>query len=154
MKTVFGNKIIDLDESLDLDIQKIATSLSRIYRWNGHCPITVAQHCVMVSDMCQIYKKEALMHDVVESLIGDIISPIKYKFPELIEFENKVIEKIFAYYNLVYPIPEEVKYADKIFYEIERKIFFEGKTELLTFEIWNTETAKDKFINKYYELGV
>ena len=76
----------------------IAHSLSQINRWNGHTivPVNVAWHSVSVtyaaldivkSNWPSRYDKlkvvvafEALLHDVAETYIGDIVAPIKGLF--------------------------------------------------------------------------
>ncbi|RYF85792.1 MAG: hypothetical protein EOO03_12755, partial [Chitinophagaceae bacterium] len=74
---------IDLNNihSRDININDIATALSRIPRFGGHtCAFySVAQHSVLVAALAPDYlKKEALLHDAAEAYLGDVIKPLKH----------------------------------------------------------------------------
>ena len=87
----------------DIELIDIATSLSNLCRFNGHCIdyYSVAQHCCICSDNApEGYKWDALMHDCVESVVGDIARPIKYAIPGFKELE-KSIEVPMYQHNMV-----------------------------------------------------
>lgn len=66
------------DEALALS--RTARYLSRIPRWLGHTdtPFSVAQHGVLVSELVPPrLRRQALIHDNPEGLIGDMASPMK-----------------------------------------------------------------------------
>lgn len=100
LETVTG-KFVDLLEPdpIDVCIEDIAWSLSRLARYNGHTiqelPYTVGQHSLVVSD--HVYKAalhnvdktaanqlalQSLLHDAAEAYTGDISGPLK-KIKEL-----------------------------------------------------------------------
>ena len=74
---------------LDVEIEDIAHGLARLARWNGQTlgrhGFSVAQHCILVADLCRRRKPgwparwelAALLHDAPEYVIGDMISPFK-----------------------------------------------------------------------------
>ncbi|MEM9809805.1 MAG: HD family hydrolase [Pseudomonadota bacterium] len=85
-----GRRLDILDPSpLDVEIEDIAHGLARVARWNGQTtgvlPFNVAQHSVVVADLCLQMKPDwkrewrlaALLHDAPEYVIGDMISPFK-----------------------------------------------------------------------------
>lgn len=64
----------------DICLEDIAHALARIGRFTGHgdCFISVAQHCVHVSDLCPFdLKPWGLLHDATEAYLGDVSSPLK-----------------------------------------------------------------------------
>ncbi len=74
---------------LDIEIEDIAHGLARLARWNGQTsgnyPYSVAQHSLLVVDICTVFRPQwppkwklaALLHDAPEYVIGDLISPFK-----------------------------------------------------------------------------
>lgn len=61
--------------------ERIATNLSRLNRYAGAVEWTVAQHCLLVHDLCLAESKRvrlwALLHDAHECWIGDMLRPAK-----------------------------------------------------------------------------
>ncbi|MAK60679.1 MAG: phosphohydrolase [Ponticaulis sp.] len=85
-----GRRLDLLDPSpLDVEIEDIAHGLARVARWNGQTlgdhAFSVAQHCVVVEEVCRDLSPGlsaqasmiALLHDGPEYVIGDMISPFK-----------------------------------------------------------------------------
>ena len=85
-----GRRLDLLDPSpLNIEIEDIAHGLSRVARWNGQTfgdwPFSVAQHSLLVEDLCGRLKPGisvsdrlvALLHDAPEYVVGDLISPFK-----------------------------------------------------------------------------
>jgi 5'-deoxynucleotidase YfbR-like HD superfamily hydrolase len=85
-----GRRLDILNPSpLDVEIEDIAHGLARVARWNGQTdgalPFNVAQHSVIVEEICREIKPDwprswclaALLHDAPEYVIGDMISPFK-----------------------------------------------------------------------------
>jgi hypothetical protein len=88
--------LYDIDAA-QVSMENIAWGLGRIPRYNGHITedYTPAHHSVIMSYLVpEEYALEALLHDATESLMGDIIWPVKSMFPEIEEFENKWTYKI------------------------------------------------------------
>jgi len=90
----------------DIDYQDIAHSLSLQCRANGHFPrfYSVAQHCLdcMREAKARCLSKRlqfaALIHDSAEAYFGDIPSPVKNTFPDILDFEDKLLEVIYKKY--------------------------------------------------------
>lgn len=82
MTTYTGIKFNPLKPTPDMvNIYDIAHALSQIARWGGHlrCHYSVAQHCVMVAEICDPDDQPiGLLHDATEAYIGDMIRPLKY----------------------------------------------------------------------------
>ena len=88
---MLSGRRLDLIEPspVDIEIEDIAHGLSRVARWNGQTtgeyPFSVAQHSLLVEQLCLYRKKRpspawqliALLHDAPEYVIGDMISPFK-----------------------------------------------------------------------------
>ncbi len=85
-----GRRLDLLEPSpLDIEIEDIAHGLARLARWNGqtsgNVPYSVAQHSLLVLDLCTTFRPDwpakwklaALLHDAPEYVIGDLISPFK-----------------------------------------------------------------------------
>ena len=86
----------------EVDIQDIATALSRVPRWAGHTTkfYSAAQHCVNTSLLVRerggdnLEQKKAELHDAQEAYMCDLPSPLKRMIPRYKEIENKVWSKI------------------------------------------------------------
>ncbi len=175
-----GRRLDILDPSpLDVEVEDIAHGLARVARWNGQTigtqPFNVAQHSVIVLDMClQMkpgWKREwqlaALLHDAPEYVIGDMISPFKavlggnYK-----AVEKRLEEAVHLRFGLPAELPAEVekliKKADRAcaFFEAtqlagfsveEAAKFFPvpKKIEPLTLEILSTEESQTLFLQRF-----
>jgi len=153
-----------------LSIEAIAHSLSRICRYGGHVSqyLSVAQHSVAVAKLCSPENFfEALLHDASEAYVGDIPAPMKWRNSEMVDFEEKIQQRIFEFYGLRWPIPDEVEFFDKAITYTEMVTFFEylnpeiesrvkkirGAEMYLLDEYrqsWMPQQAKRKFIDAYY----
>lgn len=89
-------------ESSKIVFKDIAHRLSNIRRFNGGTiePYSVAQHSLV---MQQILRKRgatpcvqqlALMHDMTEAFMGDLVSPLKHHLPEFEKMEWQLFEVI------------------------------------------------------------
>lgn len=178
-----GRRLDILDPSpLDVEIEDIAHGLARVARWNGQTigtqPFNVAQHSVVVLDMCMQMKPNwprewqlaALLHDAPEYVIGDMISPFKavlggnYK-----KVEHGLHRAIHIRFGLPPELPAEVekliKKADRAcaFFEATQlagfaieeaeKLFpVPKKVEPLTLEILSTEESQALYLQRFAEL--
>lgn len=95
-------------------IEDIAHGLSMLCRYSGQCRIfySVAEHCLLVSDMVPEHAFEALMHDAAEAFVGDITRPLKQMLPQFKHIEHQVEVAIFARFGVPRPMPAAVKQAD------------------------------------------
>ncbi|MGV8998294.1 MAG: HD domain-containing protein [Parvibaculaceae bacterium] len=126
-----GRRLDLLDPSpLDIEIEDIAHGLARVARWNGQTigdhAYSVAEHCVLVSDICGLIKPgwpakwrlAALLHDAPEYVIGDMISPFKAALGfDYKSFEHRLAAAIHMRFGLPPDLPQTVediiKRADK-----------------------------------------
>jgi hypothetical protein len=159
MQVVFGRGVVQLDQpTLHLPLEDLALSLSRIHRWNGHSPITVAQHSVMTSYLVRHFFAEALLHDAAEALLGDLITPLKALAPELRALEEKILERIFQSRGLIWPLPVEVNWVDTRLKATEGRDFFGLEPRVRPYPVsvqpWGPEYARERFLRRAAELGL
>jgi len=114
----FTGKLIDLSQFSHEDVRlpDISHALSLLNRFTGHSkvPYSVAQHSVMVSRIClPEHAMWGLLHDASEAYLGDIATPLKTMLPDYAVLEEKFQRAIAKAFHLSWPIPEEVKRADK-----------------------------------------
>ncbi|MEM8635437.1 MAG: HD family hydrolase [Pseudomonadota bacterium] len=147
-----GRRLDLLDPSpMDIEIEDIAHGLARVARWNGQTTgshaFSVAQHSVIVVDICTILSPEirpdhklmALLHDGPEYVIGDMISPFKailgdgYKV-----IEQRLEEAIHLRFGLPARTPAALKKAIK---RADRICAWFEAVQLAGFE----ESEADKF---------
>ncbi|MFC4352935.1 HD domain-containing protein [Fodinicurvata halophila] len=107
---------------LDVEIEDIAHGLSRVARWNGQThgdwAFSVAQHCLLVEELCGIMKPDlparwrlaALLHDAQEYVVGDLISPFKaavgWSYKSL---EKRLSSAVFLRFGLPGDLPKTVE---------------------------------------------
>jgi uncharacterized protein len=127
-----GRRLDLLDPSpLDIEIEDIAHGLARVARWNGQTKgdhaFSVAQHCVLVTELfahanphsSRHDQLAALLHDAPEYVVGDMISPFKAALGvDYKAFENRLLAAIHVRFGLSPQLPaaltDAIKQADKI----------------------------------------
>lgn len=114
-------------ESSEIDIRDIAHALSQLCRFTGHSRqlYTVAQHCLMVSEIVPSeFALEGLLHDATEAYVGDVSTPLKGVIgAAYTDIEKRVHAAIAARFKLVHPLPPEVKDADLVAFATEARDF-------------------------------
>ncbi|MEM9232891.1 MAG: HD family hydrolase [Pseudomonadota bacterium] len=145
-----GRRLDILDPSpLDIEIEDIAHGLARVARWNGQTtgplPFNVAQHSVIVTDMCLQMKPDwpvkwqlaALLHDAPEYVIGDMISPFKsalgaaYK-----DVEHGLERAIHLRFSLPASLPTQV---EKLIKKADRACAYFEATQIAGFDVAEAE---------------
>ena len=104
----------------DIDIRDIAHSLSLTNRFTGHTPVpySVAQHSVLVSDLCSTENALwGLLHDAPEAYLADISRPVKLMLKEIFgdwlkEIDTEIMHAVCDRFSIPYKEPAEVKRAD------------------------------------------
>ncbi len=118
-----GRRLDLLDPSpLDIEIEDIAHGLARVARWNGQTTgehaYSVAEHCVLVDDICALirpgwpvkWRLAALLHDAPEYVIGDMISPFKAALGiDYKSFEHRLTAAIHMRFGLPAELPQTVE---------------------------------------------
>jgi hypothetical protein len=124
----------DLDPA-NITINDIARKLSRIFRFGGASPITVAQHCVMVAAFVDHeHKPYALLHDAYEALTFDCPRPVKRNTAFILggetvsynEIEDRMLARILKRFGLMSVIPPGVAYADDRACQLEYDALMRG----------------------------
>lgn len=152
------------DPSL-IAIEDIAHALGNSCRFTGHVRkfYSVAQHCVMGTDLVQAkLKLTMLLHDASEAYLSDIARPIKMQ-PEFGTVykaaEHKLEEAIAERFGLIYPYPDEIKWADNVMLRTEQRDLMPGLFRHDgedyypgVIEPWGPDEAGVAFLASYYEL--
>ena len=122
-----GRRLDLLDPSpIDIEITDIAHGLARVSRWNGQtkgtCPLSVAQHSVVVERLVlrnapkldRRWRLAALLHDAPEYVIGDMITPFKYALGGIYrDIEERLSAAIHIRFGLPATLPDPVIRAIK-----------------------------------------
>lgn len=155
-----------------IHIGDIASALSKICRYTGHCRhfYSVAQHSVIVSHLVpEEHALEGLLHDASEAYLGDMSAPLKRKLPEYQAIEGIVESALAAKFGLIYNLdlgwPSSVKKADISALALEKKLLLpESKTpwgilegvecpdEKLLPHCWQPVVAELRFLQRFKEL--
>lgn len=155
---------IDMDQS-DYSIEDIAHNLSRICRFNGsiHKHYSVAQHSVIVSHVVpEKYALSGLLHDMSESFVGDLCSPLKQLMKEYKKFEIKVEKYMFGKMGIPFPMHSSIKLADLQVLAAEIRDLqphasdWSGLAEIEPYHKkivpWSAEKAYNEFMKRYEQL--
>jgi len=169
LNTFSGKKIYPLNPSPeDICIEDIAHSLSHQCRFTGHTKdfYSIAQHCVLVSYVCNhenaLY---GLLHDASEYILVDIPSPLKKskEFNFYRDIERKVQAIIYNKFGLYDEEPVDVKKADALLLATEARDLLNSihpdwtmKTEPLPFKIeaLGPKEAEKLFLNRFFALNL
>ncbi len=151
----------------DLDIEDIAHALSMQCRFAGHTRIfySVAEHSVLVSKhLPPELALVGLLHDAAESLVQDIIRPIKIQ-PSMQgyrDIEQLAEHAVCVAFDLPYPFPPEIKDADLRALATERRdlikpvgpVWFNANYKPFEEPIVGLmpDAAKRLFLDRYHDL--
>lgn len=155
-----GRKFFALDpRPEDVTLEDIAHSLSQVNRFGGHSirPYSVAHHSINVSRVAGKLARKlvdaaarigvwsgdpseyvrqvslaGLLHDSAESLVGDLVTPVKKQMPQYREVEHRILNVIFKKFGVPYAaenLPTEVRRADTISLATERLYLVNVLTE-------------------------
>lgn len=164
--TVYGHKFWPLTGEGELRMSEISHALSMICRFNGHVKkfLSVAEHSVLVSKLSPPeYALEGLLHDAAEAYLTDLPSPVKRSLPGYYESEARIERRISQRFRVVFPLPSEVKDADKQAMLAEAHVLMEfdfeadgyGKAPAYAEDLihsWTPVQAQIEFRNRYEEL--
>jgi 5'-deoxynucleotidase YfbR-like HD superfamily hydrolase len=178
-----GRRLDILDPSpLDVEIEDIAHGLARVARWNGQTtgplPFNVAQHSVIVADLCAEQNPgwgrenllAALLHDAPEYVIGDMISPFKAALgARYREVEHGLQRAIHLRFGLPPELPKglerQIKKADRICAYFEatqiagfgpdesKKLFGDPSPYELTIEALDASASQALFLERFEALS-
>jgi len=102
----------------EFPLERIATNLARLNRYAGAVEWTVAQHCLLVHELCAGYSKRVklwgLLHDAHECWIGDMLRPAKqFAGHAITEAERHHDEHIWRLCGFTPTIEERLIVAEK-----------------------------------------
>jgi len=156
-----------------IDIIDIAHSLGKKCRFNGHTingNYSVAEHsllvCKLLEDICESAALWGLLHDASEAYTGDIPSPIKPFLNGFKKIERDIQKCIAQKFNLPWPMPKIVKWADITLLTNEANVVMRTPhpakwgtiQKWLPFGIktnnWNWQEATEEFLNKCAYFGI
>lgn len=142
IQTFCGKRFYPFDpRPEEVFIRDIAHALSLINRFTGHTRegMSVAQHCVHVSQVCDPRDaKWGLLHDASEAYMQDLSRPIKHR-PEMKFYrdaEQRVLEVIAERFGLKMPIPLSVHQAD-------RRMLLTERRDLMRHLEWTSKQCED-----------
>jgi hypothetical protein len=113
----------------DVEIEDIASSLSKMCRFGGHCSrfYSVAEHSVLVS---QVVPPEhalcALLHDATEAYCVDVPRPLKLMLSNYAEIEELNWLAVAARFDLPDEMPDCIKHADNAVLMAEKAALMVG----------------------------
>jgi uncharacterized protein len=150
-----------------ININDIAHALSMQCRFSGHVKsfYSVAQHCVLVSYICDRDDALAgLLHDASEAYLVDIPRPIKKsgKFDNYLEFEVRMEKAIAERFGVPDKMPESVRIADDLLLATEARDLMSPLhpswvqvAEALPFSIkpMSQAEAKRAYLSRFYQLA-
>lgn len=139
----------------DVNVRHIAHALARQCRYNGHVGhfLSVARHSIWVSQRCKPHGPQmqmwGLLHDAGEAYIGDMVKPLKYdpSFAVFREVEERLDAVIAEAFDLPFPMPAEVKEADRfVTVEVELGIRLRDSHDT------TYQQDQGEFLARYYDL--
>ena len=127
---IINGKTVDLMNltPANMEFSRMFSGLCGVVRFNGYSfGWTVAKHSLLLSyitetlaysyfgdkEKAKRLAKDALLHDLSESLTGDIIRPFKQLVSEIREMEGHIDSQIRAFYGLDNKMPDFVDLLDK-----------------------------------------
>src|ERR1019366_2736256 len=108
----------------DIPIEDFAWAISNLCRYFGHCRefYSVAQHSVLTSYVEPWTEpRPKLMHDLIEGVAGDMVSPFKMLLGEYRAHEKRLEHEILPRFGVNPEMSAEVKRADIIMLATERR---------------------------------
>lgn len=173
LQTVSGRWVNPFDpDPGQIELADISRALANQCRFGGHCRTfySVAQHCVVVSDLIEAQGGSAedalaaLMHDAAEAYLGDLPHPIKHRSSlgaAFIEAERPLERAIRARFEIAEP-SAQIKAIDRAVLATERRAFsaemwhwpeLEGVEAIdLELEAWSPDEAAAAFLRRFEEL--
>jgi hypothetical protein len=148
-------------------IEDIAQSLSRSIRYNGHSDeiINVAHHscnCAWLADTMGYNARvqlAMLMHEGGEYIVGDMIRPLKVKFPDFILIEDDIMAAINTRFNLPIIDHKLLKFFDNLALAWEKRDLYKSSREwphmlavpdwCPTINPWTHSYAEERFLSLF-----
>lgn len=114
----------------EFSLLDVAQSLSHLCRYNGHCRrfYSVAQHCVMLSEMVPAaYRREALLSELACAFVGDVAKPLKAMLPDYGSIELRIKRSVYNRIGAQPHLSTTVKQAkDELICEEMRSVYLQA----------------------------
>lgn len=143
-----GGQLVDAIGIPRMSIEEIAWSLSKLDRFNGHLTefYSVARHSLEVSYWLEDEGEDpytcfcGLMHDAHESIVGDVVSPVKEAIRVISKavgsrdhsdwdiLEIAIQRVLLLSFGIETPLPAAVKEADMAVGDAEASAFLPGRS--------------------------
>lgn len=145
--------LTDLAGTIVFDPEEIFHSLSMQCRFNGHCDrfYSVGEHTNSLVNYAKNHglskeiQLQLLLHDVGESFLGDMITPLKAQFSLFKNYEDKILRIILIKHNLPPYLPSLIKYLDTRILLLEKKVLC---PKFPRWTIEDTVEPLDWYVNK------
>lgn len=150
----------------DLTLDDAATALSRLYRWRGCVPVSVAHHSVYMSTAAHSDRvaRWCLLHDLHEIAITDLPAPAK-RLPGFTAFnraEERFIQAVADRFGLTLPMPAEVHRLDMRARASEVRDYLPHAADVVRgirplpkpLEAWSPARAKREFLTQAKRLEI
>ncbi len=104
--TASGRQFYALSDAPEFCIDDIASALSKVCRYGGHCShfYSVAEHSVLVSRIMEYWDlgdpMEGLLHDATEAYLSDVVGPFKQLLPDYRLLEEELDTKMRKHFGL------------------------------------------------------
>lgn len=162
IQTYSGKQFYALDpQPEDICIEDIAHALSNMCRYAGHCKkfYSVAEHSILVAEyLPSEYQLAALLHDASEAYLVDIPRPFKGYLTNYYELESKIMDAIYARFNVDCGFHDVIKEVDTRILNDEReqnmppsKHKWDDYGDLLGVELrfYSPEEAEQQFLSYF-----
>jgi 5'-deoxynucleotidase YfbR-like HD superfamily hydrolase len=173
---VFAGHYVDLanPDPTTIEIKSIASALSKICRFGGHCPrfYSVAEHCIHATSLAIdggvpiTGLRAVLLHDAAEAYIGDMVKPLKVMMPDYAIAElrmEQAIESAFsvdfeAYHKTIKKYDRAMLKAEKTKLWPKDSEQWAGFSEIpdvsVPFKFWEPRVAEVEFIAMARAVGL
>lgn len=163
-----GRRVNPLNVQIDdVDITDIAHALALTNRFGGHtvCPITVAQHSVLVSRMVpKEHAMQGLLHDASEAYLGDVTKWLKGTpaFEQYRISERLAEQSIYVRFGCCIYMHPAVEVADWRMVVFEASVGYGDKSwlgepephpVLAEWSPWPWARARREFLDRFAQLG-
>jgi uncharacterized protein len=168
IQTWTGKQFWFLEPKIEsIDIRDIAHALSLVCRYNGHVNkfYSVAQHSVLVSQLCKpCYALYGLLHDASEAYTGDCVTPLKKLMPNFQDIEDNIMRLVCKKFRikLSKACEANIKLYDQLMLATEVRDLIPTRKkdgnwllrEPLNFKImsWKPRYAEKIFLKRFEEL--
>lgn len=147
-------------------LHAIARGLANTCRFAGQCTAfySVAEHSIWVSRLVPPeFALAGLFHDAAEAFIGDMPKPLKHVLGDYQAVEARIESVMFPALGLPWPIPAQVKHADRVMLATEQRQLMRNRDAWrwtdgiqpadIDLDYYGPATAFHHFVDRAHQLG-